>query len=99
MTMKRVRYDGEELIMLDEVADGFIRYALALGQRGGVDVVTVPTLTVSGASQTVQIYLNPSIHLSSRPIDEPQDDRHPTAAFLAELELRSAGVETSLSKD
>ncbi len=97
--MKRIRYDGEELIMLNEVADALVAYTLSLARSEGFDVVSVPTLSTSGATTTVDLFLHPNIHLSSRLIDEPQDSRHPAAAFVADLELRTAGVDTGSWSD
>ncbi|THG29973.1 hypothetical protein [Naasia lichenicola] len=88
--MKSVRYDGEELIMLDEVADALLEFASAVVRSGGAEAISVPTLTSSGATQTVTLFLSAGVPLSTRLIDEPQDERHPSASFIEELAVRRA---------
>ncbi|THG33249.1 hypothetical protein [Naasia lichenicola] len=91
--MHYIRYAGEDLLVTDEVAVALMNYVLTLSRMGRSDVVSVPTLSTTGSTQTVSIHLHPTVDISSRRVEEPESELHPAPDFVAEMLLRSAGVD------
>jgi hypothetical protein len=85
--MMTLHYIGESVLLTDDVCDALLRYARALAETQGSDVVTVPVLTADGEPRSAEFLLGPAsqLYATSAP-DSAEEERHP--AVVAELDRR-----------
>ena len=82
-----LHYIGESVLLADDVCDALLRYARALAETQGSDVVTVPVLTLDGERHSAEFLLGPAsqLYATSAPHSAP-DERHP--AVVDDLDRR-----------
>ncbi len=86
--MMTLHYTGESLLLPDDVCDAVLRYARALAETQGSDVVTIPVFTPDGKVNSAELLLGPASQLYALPAtDSAQEERHP--AVVDELDRRT----------
>jgi len=85
--MMTLHYIGESVHLADDVCDALLRYARALAETQGSDVVTVPVVTADGERRSAEFLLGPASQLyATSASHNGQEERHP--AVVEELERR-----------
>ena len=75
-------------MLTDDVCDALLRYARALAETQGSDVVTIPIVTQDGETTTAEFLLGPASQLfATMAPDGEAEDRHPSV--VEELSRRT----------
>lgn len=80
-------FTGQSVLVADDVCDALLRYAQALAETQGSDVVTVPVLTDEGESVTAEFLLGPASQLYATVAGDDISD-HSHADVVEELARR-----------
>jgi len=76
--MMTLYYTGQSVLLADDVCEALLRYAQALADTQGSDVVTVPVLTPEGESIAAEFLLGPASQLYATAAGDGHDDQsHP----------------------
>ena len=82
-----LHYIGESVLLADDVCDALLRYARALAETQGSDVVTIPVVTADGEQHSAEFLLGPASQLYATSASHgAQEERHP--AVVDELDRR-----------
>ena len=81
-------YTGQSVLLTDDVCEALLRYAQALADSQGSDVVTVPALAPDGQSIQAEFLLGPASQLYATSAgDGRADESHPSV--VEELDRRT----------
>jgi hypothetical protein len=83
-----LHYTGESILLPDDVCDALLRYARALAETQGSDVVTIPVVTPDGNHTSAEFLLGPASQLyAMHASDGAGEERYP--AVVQELDRRT----------
>ena len=86
--MMTLYYTGQSVLLADDVCKALLRYAQALADTQGSDVVTVPVLAPDGQSIQAEFLLGPASQLYATAAGEGHADQsHP--GVVEELDRRT----------
>lgn len=89
--MQHLLYGLASVLVGDAAASAVLEYAVALNQSRLSDLVTVPTVDVTGYPTTVRMLLAPGVPIMSE--EAPDDALEPdNRAFVGELRARTVAV-------